>query len=276
MPGLGTELLQALPLKSGGTLRRARRRSEPWVGFEWLEEPGASTISLQSGCAIGCLFCDAGTLPYSGNLTLEELRLQEGGTKGELRLTRMGEPTFNPAVLDLLEQTQAERVLLSTVAPDTPVSERFLDILLALRDRRFGNGRLTLQISFPSTEREGRRALVPVRTWSAKKIADFGARWVRGAKERIVLNVPLTGAFAFEPEEAAASFDPKKFSWTFTPVHPSGRALRNRLENCWDRPPESVLERIKELARFGFQSRAVPSAAASVEERTGCGQLRSA
>lgn len=276
MGGLGCESLDPSPLASGGVLRRARRRAEPWVGFEWLEEPGRRTISVQSGCPVGCLFCDAGTLPYSGNLTLEELRLQSGDDPGELRLIRMGEPTFNPAVLELLEETRARKVLLSTVTPDCPVSERFLDALLELKNRRFRKGRLTLQISYPSTEPEGRRALIPVRTWSAAKIAAFGKRWKRPADARITLNVPLTRAFAFDPDEAAAVFDPAVFSWMFTPVHPSGRAMRNGIEDAWASPPEAVLSRMERLAQFGFQSAARPSEAAEVRARAACGQLANA
>ena len=120
MPGLGHEVF------SSGSLRRARRRDNPCVAFEWLEEAERRTISVQSGCPVGCLFCDAGTQPYSGNLTLDELRLQAGKGNDELRLTRMGEPTFNPAVLDLIAETKAKSILLSNVAPDCPVSENFL------------------------------------------------------------------------------------------------------------------------------------------------------
>ncbi len=234
-----------------GAVHRARRRAELWVGFEWIEEPGRRTISVQSGCPVGCLFCDAGMRVYGGNLTLEELRLQAGSDPGELHLTRMGEPTFNPAVLDLIAETNARRILLSTVAPDCPVSEDFLNTLC-----RTKNQRLTLQFSFPSTEPEGRRALIPVRTWTESKMASFGKRWSETGNRKIILNVVLTNSFPFDPDEAAAVFDPEYFSWKFTPVNPSNRAVRNNLDNPWECPPETVTARMKSLAAFGFRSQA--------------------
>jgi len=273
---LGVELLDPKPLASGGRLRRARRRSEPWVGFEWLEEPERTTISVQSGCPVGCLFCDAGTLPYSGNLTLDELRLQAGENPKELRLIRMGEPSFNPAVLALLEESPAKKVLLSTVAPDCPVSERFLEALLELKNRRFPRGRFTLQFSYPSTEPGDRRSLIPVRTWGAEKIAIFGKRWMRPHDARVVLNVPLVKSFEFDPRRAAADFDPAVFSWTFTPVHPSGRARLNGLEQSWQRPPAAVARRMEDLAELGFHVSALPSEDADIAARAACGQLESA
>lgn len=180
---------------------------------------------------------------------MAELRLQAGEAPKELRLTRMGEPTFNPAVLELIAETRARRVLLSTVVPDCPAAERFLDRLRDKNDRR-----VTLQISFPSTEREGRRALVPIKTWPASKIAVFGRDWSRAGGRKIVLSVALTRSFPFDPDEAAAVFDPDFFTWAFTPVNDSRRALRNKIDRSWRVPPVSVSRRMRRLAEFGFRS----------------------
>ena len=117
---------------------------------------------------------------------------------------------------------------------------------------------MVLQFSFPSTEREGRRALIPVKTWSSVKIAEFGKRWKRSGDRKIILNVALTRSFPFDPDEAAAVFDPEIFSWTFTPVNPSRRAMRNKLDDAWTMPPKAVTDRMERLASFGFRSDARP------------------
>lgn len=78
-----------------------------------LEEKWVITISTQYGCSMGCTFCDVPKVGPGINATYEDLRDQVLGglalypeitsTKRlNVHFARMGEPTWNPAVLEFI------------------------------------------------------------------------------------------------------------------------------------------------------------------------------
>ncbi|MCK5330044.1 MAG: radical SAM protein, partial [Candidatus Marinimicrobia bacterium] len=80
------------------------------------EDKWVLIISTLQGCPVGCSICDAGQF-YSGRLSEEELWVQLDylvksrypdskipAKKFKIQFARMGEPSFNPVVLAVLQQ----------------------------------------------------------------------------------------------------------------------------------------------------------------------------
>ncbi len=139
------------------------------------EEKWVLIVSTLHGCPVGCSFCDAGN-EYHGRLSAEEILFQidhlvrrrypDGAVpakKFKIQFARMGEPAFNPAVLDVLEELPNRyrapglAPSLSTVAPHG--TDRFFDRLLD--DEKTGCTAAGSSSSSPSTaptSRSGERS----------------------------------------------------------------------------------------------------------------------
>ena len=80
-----------------------------------LTKKWVATISTQKGCPMKCKFCDCPRFGFHGNATVEELAYEiqtilEGETidhteRFNVHFARMGEPTFNFAVLDFAKNS---------------------------------------------------------------------------------------------------------------------------------------------------------------------------
>ncbi|MFH1013794.1 MAG: radical SAM protein, partial [Thermoplasmatota archaeon] len=152
-------------------------------------------VSSMFGCPIQCKMCDAGG-DFSGYLTAEELlaqidymvrrRFPDGKpvtTKFKIQFARTGEPSLNPAVLDVLTQlarrydTPKLHISVSSVAPRTAAARRFFDELLIIKNRYYPQGRFQLQFSIHTTDDRKRDELIPVKKWSFDEIAAYGERF---------------------------------------------------------------------------------------------------
>jgi 23S rRNA (adenine2503-C2)-methyltransferase len=149
-------------------------------------------VSTLNGCPVGCRFCDASNY-YKGKLTKEEIFAQIdylakkrfGSSdidveKFKIQFSRMGEPSFNPAVLDVLKEIPARYradgllVSLSTIAPIG--AESFFEKLLNIKNKLYKNN-FQLQFSLHSTDLNYRKWLIPVNTWSMEQIASYADRF---------------------------------------------------------------------------------------------------
>ena len=207
-------------------------RDEKWVLI----------ISTLYGCPIKCRFCDAGNF-YSGKPTKEELFFQTdyliknrfGGKhvpskKFKIQFSRMGEPSFNPAVLEVLEDFQNRYDApgfypsLSTIAPKGATD--FLEQLLVIKDKHYGD-RFQFQFSIHSTDPDQRNWLIPVKTWTFDKMAEFGKKFHRGSDQKVTLNFALTDDTIIDPVVLLKYFDPEEFLVKLTPVNPTFIATQN-------------------------------------------------
>jgi 23S rRNA (adenine2503-C2)-methyltransferase len=211
-------------------------------------------VSTLAGCPIGCAMCDAGRR-WAGKLTAEEILGQIDlavdarypdrvlpQAKFKIQFARMGEPTLNPAVLEVLRALPSRYAApgllpsISTVAPRG--CDGFLDELAEIKDELFAGGRFQMQFSVHSTDPDARHRLIPVRTWDLARIAAFGRRWVRDGDRRIALNFAAVAGAAVDPDVLAGTFDPALFLIKLTPVNPTvgarDRALRSAIDA--DRP----------------------------------------
>jgi 23S rRNA (adenine2503-C2)-methyltransferase len=202
-------------------------------------------VSTMFGCPVGCLMCDAGG-HYGGRLTGNEIMSQidymvearfpdrkVDVEKFKVQFARMGEPSMNPAVLDVLEELpnryHAPGLMpsVSSVAPSG--SERFFDRLMDIKANLYSGGRFQLQLSIHTTDKQLRDRLIPVRKWSLKKIAAYGQAFHDEGDRKITLNSALADGMPFDPDVLLRYFDPEKFLIKMTPVNPTYQARTNGL-----------------------------------------------
>jgi len=147
-------------------------RDEKWVLM----------ISTLYGCPVGCAVCDAGGY-YHGRISKEDLFAQidylvrrhfpDGVIpcrQFKIQFARMGEPAFNMAVLDVLEELPQRydapgfMPSISTVAPRSTAA--FFERLLEIKNRLYAGGNFQFQFSIHTTDEAQRETMIPVKKWS--------------------------------------------------------------------------------------------------------------
>jgi 23S rRNA (adenine2503-C2)-methyltransferase len=219
-------------------------------------------VSTLYGCPVGCRFCDAGG-SYGGKLTADEILFQIDymierrypdrkvpAEKFKVQLARMGEPSLNNAVLDVLEllpeRYDAPGLMpaLSTIAPAG--RDRFFEKLLDI-GRDAYNGRFQLQFSLHTTDKRKRDWLLPLEKWGFPEIADFGERFFVEGGRKITLNFALAEGMPLDAEVLSRHFDPGIFLVKLTPVNPTCEADRSGVKSAIvpGLEPESVTDPLR-------------------------------
>lgn len=225
-----------------------------------LEEKWVNIISTSYGCPVGCRLCDAGG-EYQGKLSTSELMSQIDYLvtrrfpdrkipvkKYKIQFARMGEPSYNHNVLEVLEslvETYDAPGLVpcvSTVAPSG--TDGFFDRLLDIKKERFHQV-FQLQFSIHTTDEKLRDWLIPVPKWDLEKIAAYGTRFYEDDGKKITLNFSLTEKMHIDPDILIGTFSPDIFLIKLTPVNPTFQAVRNELastlnDDLWDRTVDSL------------------------------------
>lgn len=294
-------LLEQRRVSGLGTLYLARFGPDPARRVEFVDtlEPGlpkeakwVMMVSTQVGCPVGCAMCDVGSLGFLGNLSAEEILDQvrhvvsenpgldwRRHPKVKIHFARMGEPSLNPAVLEVLRHLA--RVApwpgilpsISTVAPKSPAVEPFFEQLLAVKDACYPGGRFQLQFSVHSTDEAERDRIVPIRKWRLEEMAAYGERFVRPGDRKVTLNFALGPGSKLEARRVAEVFSPERFLVKITPVNPTRTADANGETRLWHEPPPAVAEAAHRLKDLGFDVVLSPSRPEEVEAATSCGQL---
>ncbi|MCK4568866.1 MAG: hypothetical protein KAT76_01170 [Bacteroidales bacterium] len=203
-------------------------------------------ISTLFGCPVDCKFCDAGG-DYKGKLSAEEIffqidylvnyRFPSGipeTDKFKIQFARMGEPSLNHAVLDVLEQFPAKYPIhnfvgsLSTIAPHG--TDAFFEKLLNIKKEYYDQS-FQLQFSLHSTDEEQRNKLVPVKKWSFEKMALFGERFYSEGGKKLTLNFALGKENILDPQSLLNHFNPETFLIKITPVNPTFKARMNNIDS---------------------------------------------
>jgi 23S rRNA (adenine2503-C2)-methyltransferase len=221
-------------------------------------------ISTLFGCPVKCSFCDAGGF-YGGKLSLEELLFQvdymirlyhpDGIVQCEklkIQFARMGEPSFNTAVVDLLEILPENYSLpvfipsISTVAPAG--TDGFFDRLIGIKKRLYPQT-FQLQFSIHSTDTIQRDKLIPVRKWDFSKISEYSHRFFDTGGKKITLNFALSTDTILKPDVLSRFFDPEIFIIKLTPVNPTRKARNNRINSLITKNniPEELVRTISSL-----------------------------
>jgi len=201
-------------------------------------------VSTLFGCPVDCKFCDAGG-GYKGKLAAEEIffqidylvnfRFPSGipeTDKFKIQFARMGEPAFNPAVLEVLEKFPQKYPVKSFVASLSSIAphgtDRFFDRLLEIKKDLYDKT-FQLQFSVHSTDVEQRNKLMPVTKWSFGKMAAYGAKFYSEGGKKITLNFALGKDNILDPSTLKEFFSPDIFLVKVTPVNPTFKARKNNI-----------------------------------------------
>jgi len=227
-------------------------------------------ISTSIGCPIKCIMCDAGG-SYKGALSAEQILSQIDFLvskrypdfkipvkKFKVQFARMGEPSLNTALLDVLRELvhryHAPGLMpcISTVAPRNAAD--FFEELLKIKDEFYGGGMFQMQFSVHSTDEKVRDQLMPVSKWTLDEISEYGARFYQKGDRKITLNFALGVGISLRPEALAEKFPSDRFLMKFTPVNPTHQALKNRLASYIDSErPDRKYPLIDRLREYGFE-----------------------
>ncbi len=253
------------------------------------EEKWVLIVSTLFGCPVGCGICDAGGW-YQGKLSAEEILAQIDymvdayypngdipAKKFKIQFARMGEPSFNPAVPDVLTELprryRAPGLIpsVSTIAPNG--TGAFFRELPAIKDRYYPNGNFQLQFSIHTTDTAERDRLIPVDKWDFKTIADYGRKFYKDGDRKITLNFALARDASLSTGVVQRYFDPGIFVIKLTPVNPTINAIKNNIVNAVaDETRGNELTAVRELRAAGY--RVIVSIGELEENKIGsnCGQ----
>jgi 23S rRNA (adenine2503-C2)-methyltransferase len=206
----------------------------PHGGLLPLEEKWVLTISSQYGCSMGCRFCDVPRVGPGHNATAADLlgQIQTGRdlhpevkttARLNIHFARMGEPTFNTAVLACAERVRAYfpgfhvHPVVSTMMPRKNRHLRlFLRDWMALKNGPY-EGEAGLQLSINSTDEWER-----MRMFRGNALTlDQAAELLDGLKPRgrkITLNFALAG-YEIAPAKLLRHFSPEDYLVKITPMH---------------------------------------------------------
>jgi 23S rRNA (adenine2503-C2)-methyltransferase len=209
------------------------------------EEKWVLVISTLFGCPVDCKFCDAGG-NYKGKLSYDELLFQVDylirekypdlrvpAAKFKIQFARMGEPAFNPAVLQFLSNLPGLYDIpgfipsLSTIAPKG--TGKFFSKLLEIKKEKYASS-FQLQFSIHSTDKKQRDELIPVRKMDFHEIAAYGKQFFDPGGRKITLNFALSTSSIIEPDVLLKHFSPDYFIIKLTPVNPTYKAVKNNMQ----------------------------------------------
>jgi len=193
------------------------------------------TISTQYGCSMGCTFCDVPKVGKGVNATLTDMqRMVIAGLQLHPEVTwsnrlnihyaRMGEPTFNPAVLDHarwlkthIDPEYSVHPVLTTMMPkENEWLKTFLHAWIRLKNRVF-NGNAGLQISINTTDETVREKIFRKSALPLWRIAQIFEGCVPVGR-KFTLNFAVC-EWPIEADVLLRYFDPDRFLVKLTPMH---------------------------------------------------------
>lgn len=207
-------------------------------------------VSTLKGCPVNCAFCDAGG-DYAGRLSAAEIFAQIDAlvtvrypnriipvSKFKIQFARMGEPTLNEAVLEVLEELprryQAPGLMpcISSVFPQKCAG--FFRRLKKIKDNLYPNGRFQMQFSLHTTDAETRRRLIGYPVLNFAEAAGVGEAFYRRGDRKIALNFAATAGYPIEPAVIRTYFDPAIFLVKLTPLNPTERGRLGKFKSLID------------------------------------------
>jgi len=234
-------------------------QSEKWVLI----------VSTLKGCPVNCPICDAGT-SYAGKLSFREIagqidymvlkRYSNGKvpvSKFKIQFARMGDPAFNPAVLDVLQELPSiydAPGLLPSVSTIAPMGcDAFFEGIKNIKNRLYSNGRFQMQFSIHTSSEDLRKELIPCSTLSFSEMNKWGEDFFRSGDRKISLNFASVQGYPVDPFVIADLFSPDYFIIKLTPVNPTYSSRSNGLEGTIDPDhPETADELVNGFREAGF------------------------
>lgn len=205
-----------------------------------LTEKWVITISTQYGCSMGCKFCDVPKVGAGRNATYNDLKEQvltairqhpevTRTKRLNIHFARMGEPTWNPSVLDFGLHLHSEirpflgdsliHPVISTMLPKNNKNlYQFLSDWVYIKNNIF-KGDAGLQFSINSTDDEQRDYLFSGNSLSLVEISEIGKDLPMPIGRKYALNFALADNSIIDGKRLRELFDPEKFMCKITPLH---------------------------------------------------------
>lgn len=239
------------------------------------------TISTQYGCSMGCKFCDVPKVGPGVNATLKDLYYQVheaifvnpqclGGERLNIHFARMGEPTFNPHVLQAAKLLRSWRQSFKVVHPvvSTMMPEHNDWLIPFLREWMYikndlYKGDAGLQLSINSTDEwecfhtpedkiNNREVMFNHNSMDIQQISGVMANLPKPVGRKITLNFAV-GRAKIEGRILRNLFDPEYFVCKLTPMHKTKTALDNDIKTDGDYTTIYPYQEIEEdLKKHGF------------------------
>jgi len=256
-----------------------------------IDEKWVLIVSTLYGCPVKCKMCDAGSsMDYTGSISEESIfdqidymvkrRFPNGLPqikKFKIQLARMGEPSFNTDVLEVLNKLPAKYPIpglipsVSSVAPAG--KENFFDELISIKDTYYPNGKFQLQFSIHTTDEAKRDWLIPIKKWSFREIAEYGEKFFKRGDRKITLNFALGEDMPLSPDVLVKFFDPNKFLVKITPLNPTLQSVKNKLTSKINKEEKEVESLVGALKRSGYEVIVSIGALEENEIGSNCGQF---
>lgn len=215
-----------------------------------LTEKWVITISTQYGCSMLCNFCDVPIVGPGKNATFQDLIKQvltglklypEIGWTERLNIhfARMGEPTWNPNVLDAakwfkrhIDPEYKTHPVVSTIMPKkNEWLKTFIHTWMRIKNRVYG-GNAGLQLSINSTSEAERNKMFHYNSHTLEDIAKIMEGIVPNGR-KITLNFAIAD-YEIDPTILLKYFDPDDYIIKLTPMHKTATALKNKVETKGD------------------------------------------
>lgn len=211
-----------------------------------LEKKWVITISTQYGCSMNCKFCDVPKVGPGINATFKDLVKQvitgiqlhpEVKTTERLNVhfARMGEPTWNPNVLECanwlkkhIDPEYKVHPVVSTMMPKNNIwLKTFIHTWMRIKNRKY-LGNAGLQLSINSTNEKERAQMFNGNALTLHEIEKV-MRGVVPLGRKITLNFALAD-WEINPSKLLKYFDPDDYIIKVTPMHKTTTALDNDIK----------------------------------------------
>lgn len=235
-----------------------------------LERKWVLTISTQYGCSMGCTFCDVPKVGPGINATLSDLQKQvisglqlhpevEWSNRLNIHYARMGEPTFNPAVLDHakwmkdhIDPEYSTHPVLTTMMPKgNEWLKTFIHTWVRIKNRVY-RGNAGLQISINSTDESVREKIFRNHSLSLLEIARILDGCVPVGR-KFTLNFPVC-EWPLDATVLRRYFEPERFLVKLTPMHETKAAKAHGHHTEGDYTSPAPFAKVKqELEDAGYE-----------------------
>lgn len=253
-----------------------------------LTEKWVVTVSTQYGCSMGCEFCDVPKVGPGRNATVRDIASQvatvltvPGAPTHTKRLNihfaRMGEPTWNPAVLEyarfLANQDNSNMPAHPVVSTMMPRRNKWLHAFIwewmRIKNELFA-GNAGLQLSINSTDWAERDRMFAGNACNLFDIAHI-LRDVPVLGRKITLNFCVAN-YHVDPLLLADLFPPHNYIVKLTPTHKTAAAAANGIATPGDyTAPEPYLELEAKFKAAGYETLTFIASRDEDEGRITCG-----
>ena len=213
-----------------------------------LSDKWVATISTQKGCPMQCKFCDCPKFGFYGNASREELAYEiriileweicKYTKRFNVHFARMGEPTFNPNVLDFAEHDLKDLVLhyikADTVHPvvSTMLPKKNKNLLPFLQrwchiKNEVYKGEAGLQFSINTTDRMQREEQFNCQSLTLEEISLLAKMLPHPIGRKYTLNFAVTKDTILDAKRLDWLFDKRFFIVKITPIHETHAAIDN-------------------------------------------------